>query len=125
MRDPRYCVHSLKVKDHCSRARGECLCGLQRTEKAIELGRVADTVRARGRPATPSNIGAHLQANAQSQPVLLKTCRKCGESKPNTFTFFGKKLHGSMTTFATVDVCKACSNAALRDAINRSWRHRG
>lgn len=45
-----------------------------------------------------------------------KTCKRCQVTKANTFDFFGKKLCGSRTTYATVDICKACMGAKMKAA---------
>jgi len=50
-----------------------------------------------------------------------KACLRCEVVKPNTFEFFGKKLSGTRTRFATLDICKVCTN--IKRAETRQETH--
>ena len=56
--------------------------------------------------------------------IKEKACRTCGTVKPNTFSFFGKKLWKTRVNLTTTDVCIACQKAKTSASMKAKWAAR-
>jgi hypothetical protein len=56
--------------------------------------------------------------------IKEKACRTCGTVKPNTFSFFGKKLWKTRVDLTTNEVCLACQKAKTSASMKAKWAAR-
>lgn len=56
--------------------------------------------------------------------IKEKACRTCGTVKPNTFSFFGKKLWKTRVDLTTNDVCIACQKAKTSASMRVKWQQK-
>lgn len=56
--------------------------------------------------------------------IKEKACRTCGTVKPNTFSFFGKKLWKTRVDLTTNEVCLLCQKAKTSASMKAKWAAR-
>jgi hypothetical protein len=53
--------------------------------------------------------------------IKTKACLRCTAVKPNTFTYFGKKLWQTRQNLTTTDICIACQKAKVSASMKAKW----